>query len=215
MVPKFTRMPDAELAAIASVCAVCVGVEAEQLRRGDGRAERADRARRVEALLVVIRVNRLGDLALDLEAGEERLEELRARRCAARSPTASAAASGGMVGCVSRPKMRSALVASCVSSQSSAWPLVPLTSAAEAAPVLNGCGPNTVAAVRGSAPCTCSCRMRPASCVEPASMTPRPSMMQRLPIVTASSGKSASRAFWMKSTTAPVAVLVVVIGRQA
>jgi hypothetical protein len=36
--------------------------------------------------------------------------------------------------------------------------------------------------------------------------------MQRLPIVSASAGKSANRALWMKSTTAPVAVVVVVIG---
>ena len=50
---------------------------------------------------------------------------------------ASAAASGGTVGWVSSPKMRSALVASCVSSQSSAWPLVPFSSAADAAPVRN------------------------------------------------------------------------------
>ena len=61
-----------------------------------------------------------------------------------RSPMASAATIAGTVGCVSNPKMRSALVASCVSSQSSAWPLVPLSSAAEDAPLLNGSGPNAV-----------------------------------------------------------------------
>ena len=72
-------MPDAMLAAIASACAVASRIEAEQLRRRRHRAERADGARRVEALLVVMRMDRLGDLALDLEAGEKRLEELRAR----------------------------------------------------------------------------------------------------------------------------------------
>ena len=59
-------------------------------------------------------------------------------RC--RSPIASAAASGGIVGCVSRPKIRSGLVESCVSSKSSACPLVPFSSAADAAPVRNGSG---------------------------------------------------------------------------
>jgi hypothetical protein len=51
-------------------------IQSEQLRGGDGRAERADGAGRVEAFLVMIRVDRLGDLALDLEAGQERLENL-------------------------------------------------------------------------------------------------------------------------------------------
>src|SRR5262249_2161035 len=48
--------------------------ETEQLRGRDRGAERPDRARRVEALLVVVGVNRLGDLALDLETREECLE---------------------------------------------------------------------------------------------------------------------------------------------
>ena len=42
--------------------------------------ERADRAGRVKAVVVVLRVDRLGDLALDFEADEKRLEERRARR---------------------------------------------------------------------------------------------------------------------------------------
>ena len=46
--------------------------------------------------------------------------------------------------------MRSALVASCVSSQSSAWPLVPFTSAADEAPLRSGVVPNTVAWLRPS-----------------------------------------------------------------
>ena len=83
MLPKLTRMPDAELAAIASVCATCSALRSQQLRGCDGRAERADRAGRVEALLVVIRMDRLGDLALDLEAGQERLEQLLARHARA------------------------------------------------------------------------------------------------------------------------------------
>ena len=55
-------------------------VETEQLRRGRRRAERADGARRVKALLVVLGMDRLGDLALDLEADQIRLEEAGARR---------------------------------------------------------------------------------------------------------------------------------------
>ena len=131
MLPKLTRMPEAELAAIASMCAVWLASRPSSFAAADGRAERADGARRVEALLVVIRVNRLGDLALDLEAREERLEELRAARCAAarrrRARRRAAAWSGASAGRRCGP----ALVASCVSSQSSAWPLVPLTSAAD------------------------------------------------------------------------------------
>ena len=55
-------------------------VEAQQLRGARRGAERADRAGGVEAAQVVIRVDRLGDLALDFEAGEERFEEDAARR---------------------------------------------------------------------------------------------------------------------------------------
>ena len=76
IVPKLTRMPEAELAAIASACAVWLGVEAQQLRGRGHRAERADGAGGVEALLVVVGMDRLGDLALDLEAGQEGFEEL-------------------------------------------------------------------------------------------------------------------------------------------
>ena len=70
----------------------------------------------MEAAFVVIRIDRLGDLALDLEAGEERLEESLRPMPAIRSATASDATSGGIVGCVSRPKVRSGVVDSCVSS---------------------------------------------------------------------------------------------------
>ena len=55
------------------------GVEPQQLGRRGRRAEGADRAGGMEAFLVVTRMNRLGDLALDFEAGQERLEKFRAR----------------------------------------------------------------------------------------------------------------------------------------
>src|SRR4029079_2199753 len=60
-----------------------LGAQSQQLRGRDGRTERADSAGRVEALFVVIGMDRFGDLALDLEAREERLEQLLARRARA------------------------------------------------------------------------------------------------------------------------------------
>src|SRR5207247_6676175 len=62
---------------------------------------------------------------------------------ATRSLTASAAASAGTVGCVRRPYVLSGVVDSCVSSQSIAWPLAPLASAANAAEAPIGSGPRT------------------------------------------------------------------------
>ena len=55
-------------------------IETQQLGRGDRRAERANGAGRVEALHVVAGTDGLGDLALDLEAREKRLEERPAGR---------------------------------------------------------------------------------------------------------------------------------------
>src|SRR4051812_26669596 len=124
-----------------------------------------------------------------------------------RSPSASAAAKGGMVGCVIRPKMRSALVESWVSSKSRAWPLVPFRSAAEAALVRNGSGPNTVASARALPGRVYARRIALALVTEPASMTPSPSITQRFARSTASGGKSAHRAPSMKSSTSRVAAV--------
>ena len=83
IVPKFTRMPAAVLAAIASAWAVFAGIEPQQLGRRRRRAERAGGAGRMESFLVVTGMNRLGDLAFDLEAGQERLEKFPARHALA------------------------------------------------------------------------------------------------------------------------------------
>ena len=52
-------------------------VEPEDLGGACRRAEGANRARGVEAALVVVGLDRFGDLALDLEAGQEGFQELR------------------------------------------------------------------------------------------------------------------------------------------
>ena len=62
------------------MCRVCCGVQLEQPGGRGGRAKRANRAGAVESAGVVIRVDRLGDLALHLEANQKRFEERRARR---------------------------------------------------------------------------------------------------------------------------------------
>ena len=86
-----------------------------QLGRRRGGAEHADGSRACEIRAVVGRVDRFGDLALDFEPDQKRLEKRRARR-ALPSATASAAASAGTVGWVSSPNVRSGVVESCVSS---------------------------------------------------------------------------------------------------
>ena len=79
MVPKFRRMPELMLEAMASALRQRVAHSAQQLRGAGHRAERAEGARRVEAVLVVVGMDRFGHLAFDLEADEKRFEELRAR----------------------------------------------------------------------------------------------------------------------------------------
>jgi hypothetical protein len=72
-------MPDAMLAGDRQGMPDLRRVESEQLRGRGGGTEGADRSRRVEPLLVMMRMDRFRDLALDFEAGEEGLQELRSR----------------------------------------------------------------------------------------------------------------------------------------
>ena len=146
IVPKFTRMPAAMLAAIARACAVLSASSPINLAAAVG-AKGPGRAGRVKSLLVVTRDESLRQACTRPRSRSGTPRE-RPPDTPWRSPTASAAISGGTVGCVSSPKMRSALVDSWVSSKSSAWPLVPFSRAADAAPVRNAVGPNAVASAR-------------------------------------------------------------------
>src|SRR3989338_4674302 len=89
----------------------------------------------------------------------------------------------------------------------SAWPLVPLRSAADAALVRNGSGANAVASADALPARVYSLRIVLALVVAPASMTPRPSITQRLARATASDGNSGHRARLMKPTTSRVTVV--------
>ena len=73
--PKFTRMPADRLDAIASMCASCASFNFISLPAAAARAEHAERAGAVESALVMVRIDRLGHLALDLDAGQIRLEK--------------------------------------------------------------------------------------------------------------------------------------------
>ena len=195
------------LDAMASACARAPRGQAHQLRRGDHRAERADRARRVEPLLVVVGVNGFGDLALDLEAGQERFEHLGARRAPRLrprpEPRRAAASSGASAG---RRCGRRWWPAACRPSRargrSCRSPGPPTTP-----PRAEGRGRTRWRRRASSLSATCASRIRPTSCVDPASITPRPSMMHRLAMATASAGNDARRAPAMKSTTSPVTLL--------
>ena len=66
--------------------------------------------------VVVLGVDRLGDLALDFEPDEKRLEKRRARRAAPLGDGERRGQRAARVGCVSRPNVRSGVVESCVSS---------------------------------------------------------------------------------------------------
>ncbi len=81
--PKLTRMPLDRLAAIASMCLTCGSLSFNSLAAAAAGAEGADGAGRVKSFVVVIGVDRFGDLALDFEADQERLEERCARRAQA------------------------------------------------------------------------------------------------------------------------------------
>ena len=85
MVPKFSRRPADWLPAMRQRARGRLGVEAHQLRGRRRRREGAAGRGGVEAGLVVARVDRLGDLALDLDAemvGEHDVAAVGARRLA-------------------------------------------------------------------------------------------------------------------------------------
>ncbi len=75
--PKFTRNPAAKLAAMPMACAVRPASSFEQSSGACSAGKRPCRRGAVEPAAVVIGIDRLGDLALDFEAGQECLEERR------------------------------------------------------------------------------------------------------------------------------------------
>ena len=78
--PKFTRSPAARLAAMPMACAVCAASSLSNRAVAGRPGKRARRRGAVKPPPVVIGVDGFCDLALDLEAGEERIEKRRPAR---------------------------------------------------------------------------------------------------------------------------------------
>ena len=83
--------------------ASCSASRPISLRGGGGGREGAAGRRGVEAGLVMPRIDRLGDLALDLDAEMIGQHHVAAARARAPRPWRAPPASAGAVGCVSRP----------------------------------------------------------------------------------------------------------------
>ena len=96
--PKFTRMPLEQLAAIDSMCPSWASFSFNSLAAAAAAPNVPMVPEEWKPRVVVLRIDRFGDLALDLEADEERLEKRRARQrpCARRwpAPPTAATASG-------------------------------------------------------------------------------------------------------------------------
>ena len=113
--PKFTRMPLEQLDAIDNIWPSCASFSFSSLAAAAAAPNVPMVPDEWKPAVVMLGIDRFGDLALDLEA-DQNASRNAAPDSPMRSEMASAADSGDSVGCVSSPNVRSGVVDNCVSS---------------------------------------------------------------------------------------------------